>query len=112
MLEFLLCRLQLRGELACFIGKGDNLRRERAVFLFQLRVLGAQIGELCLQAGVFGQQMVVFVCESLLLILQLSERFLMRGRGFFDVIDNVCAGEPADRRAESGKVGHKSASNV
>ena len=112
MLEFLLCRLQLRGELACFIGKGDDLRRERAVFLFQFLVLCAQIGELCLQAGVFGQQMVVFVCESLLLILQLSERFLMRGRGFFDVIDNVCAGEPADRRAESGKVGHKSASNV
>ena len=43
---------------------------------------------------------------------RLSERFLMRGRGFFDLIDNVSAGEPADRRAESGKVGHKSASNV
>ena len=71
-----------------------------------------EIGKLRRQPGVFGKQMVVFLHQLLLFSFELLDCLLVRSGGFFNIIDNVCAGKAVERRAESGKVGHKSASKA
>ena len=50
--------------------------------------------------------------QLLLFSFELLDCLLVRSGGFFNIIDNVCAGKAVERRAESGKVGHKSASKA
>lgn len=91
--------LELVGEVGALLRQRIDLLGQRVVVGLHLDQPGLQTGQLRLQLRVFRRELVA-------LVGQLAQRLLMLHGGGFNIIDNVGAVKPADRRAELRKISH------
>ena len=91
--------LELLGEVGALLRQCAHLLGQRVVVGLHLDQPGLQTGQLRLQLRVFRRELVA-------LVGQLAQRLLMLHGGGFNIIDNVGAVKPADRRAELRKISH------
>ena len=91
--------LELLGEVRALLRQRIDLLGQRVVVGLHLDQPGLQTGQLRLQLRIFRRELVA-------LVGQLAQRLLMLHGGGFNIIDNVGAVKPADRRAELRKISH------